>query len=159
MPVRRTAGFTLIEIAFSIAIMMLLLVLAVPSLTGVMADRRLRVSLDRFNDLAHEAQQKSIAEHRAYLVTWTSKGIELRPEALLDTDGPDPAARLAVSPGESYSLALPFALMKDPPAEWIFWPSGTCEPAEVTFKSSNGTWKASYSPLTAQSQLITYVPH
>jgi type II secretion system protein H len=156
--VRRTAGFTLIEIVFSMVILMLLAVLAVPSLSGVMADRRLRVSLDRFNGLARQAQQKSIAEHRAYLVTWTSKGIELRPEAVLDTDGPDPAARLAVGSGESYSLALPFALMKDPPAQWIFWPSGTCEPAEVTFKSRNGTWKASYAPLTAQAELIAYAP-
>jgi hypothetical protein len=138
--------------------MMVLLMLAVPSMNGLMADRRLRQSLDRFNDLAHEAQEKSITEHRAYLVTWTTKGVELRPETLLDTDGPDPAARLVIGKGESYSLALPFALIKDPPPEWIFWPSGTCEPAEVTFKSSNGTWKASYSPLTAQAEVIAYVP-
>jgi Tfp pilus assembly protein FimT len=138
--------------------MMVLLMLAVPSMNGLMADRRLRQSLDRFNDLAHQAQEKSITEHRAYLVTWTTKGVELRPETLLDTDGTDPAARLAIGRGESYSLALPFALIKDPPPEWIFWPSGTCEPAEVTFKSSNGTWKASYSPLTAQAEVIAYAP-
>jgi type II secretion system protein H len=154
--VRRTSGFTLIEIVLSVGIMMVLLMLAVPSMNGLMADRRLRQSLDRFNDLAHQAQQKSITEHRAYLVAWTTNGVELRPETLLDTDGPDPAARLAIGRGESYSLALPFALIKDPPPEWIFWPSGTCEPAEVTFKSSNGTWKASYSPLTAQAEIIAY---
>jgi len=155
--VRRTAGFTLIEIVLSVFILMLLLVLAVPSLSGLMADKRLRRSLDRFNELAHQAQQKSIAEHRAYLLTWTSKAIELRPETLTDSDGPDPAARLVPASGESYSLALPFALMKDPPAEWIFWPSGTCEPADVTFKSRNGTWTASYSPLTTQAELTAYV--
>jgi type II secretion system protein H len=156
LPVRRTAGFTLIEVVLSVFILMLLLVMAVPSVSGVMADRRLRQSLDRFNDLAHQAQQKSIAEHRAYLLTWTSKAIELRPETLIDSDGPDPVTRLVPARGESYSLALPFALMKDPPAEWIFWPSGTCEPAEVTFKSRNGTWTASYSALTAQAEIIGY---
>lgn len=159
MPVRRTAGFTLIEIILSIFILMLLLVLAVPSVSGVMADRRLRQSLDRFNDLAHQAQQKSITEHRAYLLTWTSKAIELHPETLTDSDDPNPVARLVPARGESYSLALPFALMKDPPAEWIFWPSGTCEPAEVTFKSHNGTWTASYSPLTAQAEITAYAAH
>ena len=156
---RRTAGFTLVEIVLSVFILMLLMLLAVPSVTGVMADQRLRKSLDRFNDLAHQAQQKSVAEHRAYLLVWTSKGIELRPEAPLKTDGPDAVTRLPAGRGESYSLALPFALIKDPPAEWIFWPSGTCEPAEVTFKSRNGTWKASYSPLTAQADLIAYAAH
>jgi type II secretion system protein H len=159
LSVRRTAGFTLIEIVLSVFILMLLLVLAVPSVTGVMADRRLRQSLDRFNNLAHEAQQKSIAEHRSYLLTWTSKDIELRPETILDTDGADAVARLGIQRGESYSLALPFALIKDPPAEWIFWPSGTCEPAEVTFKSRNGTWTASFSPLTAQAEITKYAAH
>jgi type II secretion system protein H len=154
--VRRTSGFTLVEIVLSVFILMLLLMLAVPSVNGVMADRRLRQSLDRLNNLAHQAQQKSIAEHRAYLITWTSKGIDLRPETLLDSDGPDAVAHLAVTPGESYSLALPFALIKDPPPQWIFWPSGTCEPAEVTFKSRNGTWTASYSPLTAQAEITSY---
>ena len=157
MRVRRTSGFTLVEIVLSVFILMLLMMLAVPSVSGVMTDRRLRQSLDRFNDLAHQAQQKSITDHRAYLLKWTSKGIELLPEILLDSDGPDPVARLAAGPGESYSLALPFALMKDPPAQWIFWPSGTCEPAQVTFKSRNGTWTASYSPLTATAEIISYV--
>lgn len=156
---RRTGGFTIIEVVLSVFILMLLMMLAVPSMTGVMADRRLRQSLDRFNDLAHQAQQKSIAEHRAYLLTWTSKAIELRPEALNDTDSPDPITRLVPQRGESYSLALPFALKKNPPAEWIFWPSGTCEPAEVTFTGRNGTWTASYSPLTVQADLTAYVAH
>jgi type II secretion system protein H len=157
--VRRTAGFTLIEIVLSVFILMLLLVLAVPSVSGVMADRRLRQSLDRFNDLVHQAQQKSIAEHRAYLLVWTSKEIDLRPETILDTDGADSVAHLTANRGESYALELPFALIKDPPAEWIFWSSGTCEPAVVTFHSRNGTWKASYSPLTAQAELIAYGAH
>jgi hypothetical protein len=51
---------------------------------------------------------------------------------------------------------LPSALRKDPPGEWIFWPSGNCEPAIVNFKSANGSWAANYSPLTARGELISY---
>ena len=44
---RRARGFTLIEIALSIFILLLLLMLAVPSFTGVIANRRLKQSLGR----------------------------------------------------------------------------------------------------------------
>ena len=153
---RRAAGFTLIEVVLSVFILMLLVVLAVPSIGGVMADRRLRRSLDAFNDLVHQAQEKSIADHRPYLLIWTSKEIELWPENSSDQDPGAPAARLPLAKHESYGLAFPFALAKDPPAEWIFWSSGTCEPAEVTFQGPAGTWTASYSPLTARADITKY---
>src|SRR5207253_8443726 len=74
-------GFTLIEIVIAVFILMLLLMLAVPSMNGVLADKRLRRSLDRFNDLVRQAQERSVAEHRAYLIVWRDKGVSLRPEA------------------------------------------------------------------------------
>ena len=56
---------------------LLLLMLAVPSLEGVLADKRLRRSLDRFNDLVRQAQERSVADHRAYLIVWRDKGVSL----------------------------------------------------------------------------------
>ena len=49
---------------------MLLVLLAVPSLNGVLADRRLRRSLDSFNNLVRQAQERSVAERRSYLIAW-----------------------------------------------------------------------------------------
>ena len=43
---QRRDGFTLIEIVIAIAILVVALLMAVPSLKGVLADRRLRRSLD-----------------------------------------------------------------------------------------------------------------
>ncbi|MGZ5020820.1 MAG: prepilin-type N-terminal cleavage/methylation domain-containing protein, partial [Chthoniobacterales bacterium] len=62
---KKTQGFTLIEIAISIFILLLILMLAVPSMSGVLADRRLRRSLDAMNDLVRTAQERSVNEHRA----------------------------------------------------------------------------------------------
>src|SRR5437588_289644 len=42
------------------------------------------------------------------------------------------------------------------PAEWIFWPSGTCEPAIVRFQGPAGSWTANYSPLTARPEITNY---
>ena len=130
--------------------------LAVPSFTGVLADRRLRRSLDSFNNLVHEAQQRSLAEHRAYLLVMGTKSIELRPEALIKGDDPKPVAEFPIGRGEMVKLVLPAALTKDPPPEWIFWPTGTCEPAEVQYRGRDGTWTANYSTLSAQPTLTTY---
>ncbi|HJT82130.1 MAG TPA: prepilin-type N-terminal cleavage/methylation domain-containing protein, partial [Chthoniobacterales bacterium] len=65
---RRDFGFTLIEIVLAVFILMLVLMLAVPSLSGVLADQRLRRSLNRFNELVNTAHEQSVAEHRSYLV-------------------------------------------------------------------------------------------
>jgi type II secretory pathway pseudopilin PulG len=154
--VRNNRAFTLIEIVISVFILMLLLAMAVPSLTGVLADKRLRRSLDSFNNLVHQAQEHSLAEHRSYLVVWTEKGIEVRPEILVKGDARDPIALLPLGKSESISLNLTAALTKEPPAEWIFWPTGTCEPATIKYVSRDGTWSAKYSPLTARADLTNY---
>jgi prepilin-type N-terminal cleavage/methylation domain-containing protein len=152
----RARGFTLLEIAIAVSIMLLIFALSVPSLSGVMADKRLRRSLDGFNDLVRQAQEHSVAEHRAYLLVWGEKDVVLRPEAFTKDEEPKPTTEFQLERGDALTLALPFALSNDPPAEWIFWPSGTCEPAVVRFKGRNGSWAANYSPLTARPELITY---
>jgi type II secretory pathway pseudopilin PulG len=153
---RRCRAFTLIEITISVFILLLMLLLAVPSLNGVLADRRLRRSLDSFNKLVQQAQQLSITERRPYLLVWHREDVELRPEAFAKDEQKKPAALLPVGKAEAWALKLPAALANDPPPEWIFWPSGNCEPAIVDFKGSNGSWTADYSPLTARPELIHY---
>jgi prepilin-type N-terminal cleavage/methylation domain-containing protein len=160
-PNRRTRpganrAFTLIEIVIAVFIVVMLLLLAVPSLTGVLANRRLRQSLDRFNGLVHEAQERSVSEHRAYLIVWGDKSIELRPEVVGKAEQAKATDQFQLSRGESLTLTLPAALTKHPPAQWIFWPSGICEPAIVQFKGRAGVWKADYSALTARSKLLNY---
>jgi len=157
--VRKDAGFTLIEIVISVFILMLLVMLAVPSLSGVAADRRLRRSLDTFNGLVHEAQKRAMSEHRAYLLVWTEKAVELRPEAQLKTDDAGPVNELKVGHGEGLTITLTSALKKEVPAEWIFWPSGSCEPANISYKGKDGTWTATYSPLTAQPEVTQYAAY
>lgn len=153
---RTRQAFTLIEMVIAIFILMLVMLLAVPSLTGVLADRRLRRSLDSFNDLVHHAQERSLAEHRSYLLVIGAKSVALRPEALTKDDDPRPTAEFPIAPTETVKLVLPAALTKNPPAAWIFWPTGTCEPAVVQFVGRDGTWTANYSALTAQATLTTY---
>jgi len=154
--VQRFRAFTLIEIALSIFILLLLLVLAVPSLSGVIANRRLKQSLDSFNQLVRQAQERSVTERRAYLIVWGKNGVLLRPEVFAEGEKENSTAVLNLAKGSWMKISLPAALLGKPPAEWIFWPSGTCEPATVQFRGPPGTWTANYSPLTAQPDLTQY---
>ena len=153
---RRNDGFTLLELAIAVFIMLILLMLAVPSLDGVLADRRLRRSLDDFNGLVRQAQERSIVERRSYLIVWHEGKIGLKPEGLMKGEDPAPVATLSLGKGESLNFVFPAAMMEDPPAEWIFWPSGNCEPAVVTYQGSNGRWTANYSALTARGEILSY---
>ncbi len=153
---QRRAGFTLIEIAISVFILMLLLLLAIPSVSGVIANRRLQRSLDAMNEIVRLAQERSVLERRPYLIEWEKKAVILRPESRADGDPNGPVATLALARGQAYQLRLPAALEDHPLAQWIFWPSGACEPANVRFKGPDGAWEANYSPLTARPQIIRY---
>jgi type II secretory pathway pseudopilin PulG len=154
--VQRFRAFTLIEIALSIFILLLLLLLAVPSLSGVIANRRLKQSLDSFNQLVRQAQERSVTERRPYLLAWGKNGVVLRPEVFAEGEEEKPTTVFRLAKGSWLKLSLPAALAKKPPAEWIFWPSGNCEPAIVQFKGPAGAWTADYSPLNAQPELTQY---
>ena len=153
---RRTAAFTLIEIAISVFILMLLLLLAIPSVSGVLADRRLHRSLDAMNAVVRQAQEHSVRERRPYLIVWQKKSIVLRPESFVQGESDAPLATLALDKGHAFLLRLPAALETNPPAQWIFWPSGACEPANVSFKSPDGSWEVNYSPLTGRPEIVRY---
>jgi Tfp pilus assembly protein FimT len=156
--VQRLRGFTLVEIVLAVFILMLLLVLAVPSLTGVLADRQLKRSLDGFNNFVRHAQERSVVERRPYLLVWSKNNVVARPEAFAEGEEVKATAEFALSREEVLKLSLPAALRKKHPTEWIFWPSGTCEPAVVQFESRSGSWAANYAPLTARAEVTNYAP-
>ena len=154
----KRAGFTILEIMIVVFILLLLFSLAVPSLNGVLADKRLHRSLDRFNELVRQAHERSLAEHRAYLIVWNDAFITLQAAAFLKTEEHQPIDIMPVTRHEKWRLELPAALSKKAPAEWIFWESGVCEPARIRFASDDGSWTTEYSPLSGLGEIITYAP-
>src|SRR6184192_4787573 len=97
--VQRFRAFTLIEIALSIFILLLILLLAVPSLSGVIANRRLKQSLDGFNQVVRQAQERSVTERRAYLLVWSKNSVLLQPEIFAEDEEAKPAAVYGIGKG------------------------------------------------------------
>ena len=154
----RRSGFTLIEIVIAIFILLLILGLAVPSLTGVLADKRLHGSLDRFNTLVRTAHERSLAERRPYLIVWTDRDVRLQPALPLKNEPAQPIDTIPFDNGEHWRLDFPAALTSKTPAEWMFWESGVCEPVRVHFNGPEGTWTAQYAPLSGLADIIAYAP-
>src|SRR5438874_11509828 len=116
---RHQRGFSLVEIVSAIFMLLRRGLLAVPSLNGVLADKRLHRSLDRFNDLVRQAHERSLAEHRAYLIVWNDTFISLQPAAFLKTEPHEPIDTMPITRQEKWQLVLPAALSRKMPAEGL----------------------------------------
>ena len=153
----RRAGFTLIEICLALLIGMCLMALAVPSISGMLREQRLRRSFEAFDGFVRTAQLKSITERRAYVMVWTDSGIELVPVERTETEPAEPE-RFTFEQDQVFNIERPAALTKKPVAEWIFWKSGTCEPAVISFSGPAGKWVVNYNPLTARGVFVESDP-
>lgn len=161
-------AFTLLEVCLAIFIAVLIVLAAVPSLSGVIEEQRAKRLFNQFDDLVREARSRSVTERRPYALVWDKTGVFLSPLQSLESDetpaaetpGPAPAAsagdsspaakRVDFGERQTPELQLPAALNANVPYRWTFWPSGTCEPATIICRLADAPWTATYDPLTVQ---------
>lgn len=151
----RRAGFTLLEICLAVSIALLLVLIAVPSVRGVLAQQKLHATFDAFDGLVRKAQARSMSERRTYTLVWKKEAIELVPLDMREDDAALPQTeQLSLGSGEDFAIQRTAALAKNPEPVWTFWRSGVCEPATISYKGPLGTWTARYDPLTAQGTML-----
>lgn len=165
LPRRRQRAFTLLEISIVVFLILLLLAVGIPSMSGQLSRQRLQGTFDRFDAFAISAQKRSIAEKRAYALVWSRDGtIGLYP-ADLSTDerkknGPTATfspAGSSTARDEHYALVRMASLAYDPANVWTFWPTGNCEPVEIRYEGPSGQWKAAYNPLSATATMHSFI--
>jgi hypothetical protein len=159
MSATRAAAFTLLEICLVLCIGMILIMMAVPSVVGVLAEQRLHDSYERFEQFAREARTRSIDERIAYHLVWDEGSILLepvgRPKAEKgQKDKANPGKRLAIGKDESFKVERVAALTKNPPAEWTFWPNGTCEPVIISYHGPAGRWQVKFDAMNSQGTFL-----
>jgi prepilin-type N-terminal cleavage/methylation domain-containing protein len=150
----RRDGFTLLEILLAIVIGLLLMSVAVPSVTGLLRDQSLKKTYEQFDDFVRTAQMRAVSEGRTLVMVWDEGGITLVP---LDPDSKEEDAKteaFSIPDGCTFTLERPAALVKKPVAEWPFWRSGTCEPVIVHCESKAGTWTVEYNGLTVRGRVL-----
>jgi len=151
---KRRAAFTLLEIVVAITIALMILMMAIPSVRGVMAEQALEKSYHQFDELVMRAQTRSVTERRTYALVWGKGEIVLVAMDKMDNDAPVEPEHYAVGEDEEYILERPAAMVKDPPGLWTFWRSGACEPALVTYNGPRGSWTVRYDALSARRTML-----
>jgi prepilin-type N-terminal cleavage/methylation domain-containing protein len=149
----RRSGFTLIEICLAVAIALIMLMIAIPSISGVLSQKKTNQPFDTFDQMVKTAQSRSLSEGRPYCISWEKGEIVLRPTASVTKAEANGVERISLSDQETYSLELPAAMVKKAPMMWVFWPTGTWEAATVTYKGPDTAWKAIYRPLKSKAEV------
>lgn len=150
----RRAAFTLLEICLTLMIGVILILLAVPSIVGLLADQRLHESYTRFEKISGQARFESLRAQIPMAIVFDSRAILLC-STRRDAHGERPVLdRWNLAEDEAFGLDRPAALLPKPVAEWIFWPNGTCEPVIVSYKGPGGQWQVSFDPLTMRGTFL-----
>lgn len=152
-PSERSA-FTLLEVCIAVFIGVMLVMMALPTLSGIVKDRKAEASFDQFDDLVKEVRRRSIAERQPYVMIWAPEGVVGKRDGADDAEE-DEVGRFALGKEETLVLELPAAMKKNPEWIWTFWPNGACEPAVVRYGKAGVAWSAVYDPFTANAT-VTY---
>ena len=157
---RNRAAFTLLELMLAIAITIVVMLVAIPSVRGLVAERRLRDTFEKFDALARKAQLHAVTQQRTWALRIDEGGVAISadeplPEEHSGSEDNATPEQISSSKDESYTMLRPASLLlpKDTPSKWTFWRSGTCEPAIVNYTGPDGTWAAQYNPLTGHGEI------
>ena len=153
----KKSGFTLLEVSLAILIALILMAVAIPSLTGALGESKDHNVFLAFDAMAQEARSRSLEEQRNYVIVWgRDRAVLMRPETPAGPDEAEGLCRWKIEKQEALELHLPAALTDKgmtPDAIWTFWANGICEPAEIRYKGAAGKWSAVYNPFTVQAEV------
>ena len=151
------SGFTLLEISLAIMIAVVIMAVAIPSLSAVLGKSKAESSFEAFDQMAQEARERAQTEQRNYIIVWgRDRWVLMRPEEPANRAEAEGVRQWRIARNELLELHLPAALNAKgavPEAIWTFWTNGVCEPAEVRYKGAAGAWSATYNPFTGQPEV------
>lgn len=144
----------MLEVLLALALAVIVLGLAIPTLGNVLGGRALETQYGKFESFVRQAQTKAVKEKRTILIIWQKEGLTMEPEVPTSEDAEAEIPKFGF--GEAnLILERPFALQQKPPAVWPFWRSGSCEPVRVTFEGREGRWVAEFDGLTGRGRVIS----
>ena len=147
-PMRRSNhAFTLLEIMMAVLIGIMIIAVAIPSLDGLIDERKARAKFDAFEALVEEGLRVSMNSGAPTQLIWEQERV-----VLISLNDGDELRELPIEEKERYRVEFPAALVPEPPARWTLWPTGTCEPAVIRYSGRDVKWEAIYDPLTVEAE-------
>lgn len=143
---RPARGYTLLEIAMVVAIIVLLIGTAVPLTSGFTREQRLRDVVRELLVLAKTARADAMTTGRAAEVVFAKNGF-----ALLRPGEEEPRESFRLPRGLGYTIE-PFGAeraVRPDGQRWIFQPTGLCEPLSVRVEEDEAWMQVTFDALTA----------
>jgi len=143
---RRSRGYTLLEIAMVVAIIVLIIGAAVPMTSGFTREQRLRDVVRDLLVYAKTARADAMTTGRAAEVIFAKEGFALRRPG-----EKEPSESRSLPRGMRYVIE-PFGATKAvrPDGQrWIFQPTGLCEPLTVRIEADEAWMQVTFDALTA----------
>ncbi|MEI6713802.1 MAG: hypothetical protein WCO60_08615 [Verrucomicrobiota bacterium] len=153
-------GFTLLEVCMAVAIGMLMVGLAMPSVTGLFAEQRLRSRMIEFEDVVRNAASQSKLGQQEFRMRWYKEGIAVESaDTLMALKEKDiPPLVFTFQKDEVFQLKRVAARLEKPMTEWSFWPNGIREPVEVGYTGPLGVFALRFGALAPDPDEITVRP-
>ena len=143
---RRAGGYTLLEIAMVVAIIVLIIGAAVPLTSGFTREQRLRDVVRELLVYAKTARNDAMTTGRAAEVVFDKNGFALhRP-------GEKEAGESFKMPRGMRYVLEPFGAdkaVRPDGQRWIFQPTGLCEPVTVRVEEDDAWMQVTFDALTA----------
>lgn len=155
------AGFTLLELVAVMGIAILILSIAVPSVAGYLAEQELRENMESFTRMVREAQRSAMAAKAPSRLVFGKEGVLVMAEppaggaVMGDAGGVGGGGGgVTLSKEEALEFNRFGAMQKAPVSEWMLWPNGIIEPAEVRYTGPKGTWSLRYNPFKIEPEIL-----
>jgi len=180
-PRRRARAFTLLEIMVSLVLITLIIGIGVLSIDSLNDEKKLRAPAGKLRDMAREAMRRAVTQQRSYSIFinqnlfmlrethvrqedidkfYAQQNEQLSQQKSLfeDDDVTRPTQRILeryeVDEGTSIQMRrwIEEEFSEPKGQEWVFSPSGICEPVTIRFSNEKGYIEMDFNPLTAKVQ-------
>lgn len=146
-------GYTLLEIALVVTIIVLLVGAVVPLSSGFVREQRLREAVRSLLVLAKTARTEAMTTGRPAAVVFAREGF-----GLVRAGEEEPSETVGLARGSRYEVR-PFGAdkaLRPGGQRWIFQPTGLAEPLTVRLMEDEAWIEVRFDPLTAGIEEETY---
>lgn len=156
---RNSRGFTLIEILVVLFLASLIFAAVLPTAGNLLIQEQVRGAARKVSLFAKTARTQALAEQQPYHIIFEKNTFMVSPIA-----PPKKTEKEEAKPGFTESYRLPKDVLcqirsweeekwsKAENLDWVFQPTGLCEPLRIRLSKDNAWFEMEFNPLTANTQ-------